>query len=198
MEDNPNKMKFCDVGRHSVPVLFHSRKPDRPSCCKMCYRPKVGDVFKEPEKVIDGKTYQSTYRVTKITKTRPTDRTISTLLNALEIVFNRWIRVNKGNDNMNGESFFTCTCCGDIYHKDEMDAGHMFPKTYSGTRFHEDNVWPQSKKCNQLEYGNVEQFKERVRFIIGSKRFDALERFKNMPVKWDKTTILELIKKYKS
>lgn len=38
MEKNPNKFKFCDVGSHSVPSLFHSRKPDRPSCCVNCLR----------------------------------------------------------------------------------------------------------------------------------------------------------------
>lgn len=32
------KLKHCDIGNHDVPVLFHSRKPDRPSCCANCYR----------------------------------------------------------------------------------------------------------------------------------------------------------------
>jgi hypothetical protein len=32
------KLKHCDVGNHDVPVLFHARKIDRPSCCANCYR----------------------------------------------------------------------------------------------------------------------------------------------------------------
>lgn len=32
-------MKYCDLGEHEVPVLFHSRKTNRPSCCPKCYRP---------------------------------------------------------------------------------------------------------------------------------------------------------------
>lgn len=32
-------MKYCDVGEHEVPVLFHSRKTNRQSCCPKCYRP---------------------------------------------------------------------------------------------------------------------------------------------------------------
>lgn len=33
------KAKYCDIGEHEVPTLFHARKPNRPSCCKNCYRP---------------------------------------------------------------------------------------------------------------------------------------------------------------
>lgn len=33
-------MKKCDVGNHDVPVLFHARKKDRPSCCPNCYKRK--------------------------------------------------------------------------------------------------------------------------------------------------------------
>jgi hypothetical protein len=40
-------MKVCDVGQHEVTVLFHSRKPNRPSCCKNCYRPEQSIARKE-------------------------------------------------------------------------------------------------------------------------------------------------------
>lgn len=31
-----NKMKFCDVGRHSVPALWKAKTKSSPSCCKAC------------------------------------------------------------------------------------------------------------------------------------------------------------------
>jgi hypothetical protein len=40
-------MKVCDVGQHEVTVLFHSRKPNKPSCCKNCYRPEQSIARKE-------------------------------------------------------------------------------------------------------------------------------------------------------
>jgi hypothetical protein len=41
------RSKFCDVGQHEVSVLFHSRKADRLSCCKNCYRPEQSIARKE-------------------------------------------------------------------------------------------------------------------------------------------------------
>lgn len=128
-----------------------------------------------------------------IEKASKKEKSLSELLKLAEIVFNKWIRNrDKGN-----HGYFNCMCCGDSHLNENMDAGHMFPKTYSALRFHEDNVWGQYNICNRLEYGNVERFKERVKLIIGSERFESLENLKHVVKKWTREELLEIINKYK-
>ena len=128
-----------------------------------------------------------------IEKASKKEKSLPELLKLAEIVFNKWIRNrDKGNHGS-----FVCICCRKSHLNENMDAGHMFPKTYSALRFHEDNLWGQYNGCNRLEYGNVEEFKRNVKIIIGEERFNALEELKHVVKKWDKEELLEIIKKYK-
>lgn len=189
-----SKFKFCDVGRHSVPVLFHSRKKDRPSCCKNCYRPKIeaGQVFGRFRVLSVDNSGTGAYTAT-LRPAKKKQQSLPELLKLAEIVFNKWIRNrDKGNHGS-----FVCICCRKSHLNENMDAGHMFPKTYSALRFHEDNVWGQYNGCNRLEYGNVEEFKRNVKIMIGEERFNALEELKHVVKKWSREELLEIIKKYK-
>ena len=59
--------KFCDVGRHTVEKLWHSRTKSRPSCCRQCLpRLKSGAVSDDnPKKV------QSPQSKKKVAQIRP-------------------------------------------------------------------------------------------------------------------------------
>lgn len=63
------KVKYCDIGQHEVTVLFHSRKPNRPSCCPKCYRPEqsIGSVKKVHENALKS---AKRYVIPKVSKNR--------------------------------------------------------------------------------------------------------------------------------
>lgn len=145
----------------------------------------------EHQKVIDDCQRKIRAEIAKVAPKK--DKSVSELLKLAEVVFNKWIRNrDKGTDGT-----FKCMCCGVFFSNKQMDAGHMYAKTYSSTRFHEDNVWGQSQSCNRLNYGNVKEFKLRVQEHIGEERFEALRELKNQPKKWDREELLDIIKKYK-
>lgn len=51
-----------------------------------------------------------------------------------------------------------CPTCGHAYHWKQMDAGHFIPwKAGNATKYHEQNVYGQCKRCNG--FGAGEQFK---------------------------------------
>ena len=192
-----NKFKFCDVGRHSVPVLFHSRKKDRPSCCKNCYRPKVGDIVRTPVTIKEGKEYQSTFRVTSIQKsenlTRRNKTSISELLKLAEVVFNKWIR-NRDTDDFGK---FICISCGKRKDAIQMDAGHYYPKRCSFLRFNENNVHGECQSCNRFHDDHLDNYAKNLLNKIGELEVTRLQLTYKNEQKWSREELLEIIKKYK-
>lgn len=174
------KCSFCgEVGHYHT---FCRSKPKKPIGT-------VTDVTKQWKQKNGIKEVKATEPI----KPRQKKQSLAELLRLTEIVFNKWIRDRDKGKN----GYFTCMCCGDKFPNEEMDAGHMFAKTYASMRFHEDNVWGQSIKCNRLEYGNEKMFKKRVKAFIGDERFEELLKIKFTPKKWDREELLEIIKKYK-
>lgn len=190
-----NHSKFCDVGRHSVPVLFHARKKDRPSCCKSCYRPKVGDVINIKQKDINGDEYRSDVRIVNVTKTTHKEKGVAELLKLAEIVFNKWIR---NRDRMEGfKDYFICISCDKIKPIEDADCGHFFPKTYSAVRFDEDNTNAECVPCNRSDPNHLIGYERNLKIKIGLERFKMLEEKKNTQVKWNREELLYIINHYK-
>lgn len=80
-----------------------------------------------------------------------------------EAVFNKWIKVTKGN---------VCFTCGGR----AIHAGHFVPVGENeAVRFFEDNVWPQCKKCNIDLRGNREVYRKELIAVLGLEKVIELE-----------------------
>jgi len=66
--------------------------------------------------------------------------------------FSLYIRLRDSIDEV-----ATCCTCGAKHHYKEMDAGHFISRNHQATRYDEQNVHAQCRKCNRFESGH--QFK---------------------------------------
>ena len=71
------------------------------------------------------------------------------LINKLDRIFSEYIR----KKNADKKGFVTCITSQKKYHYSEVDAGHFISRKEMSTRWHEDNVWPQSRFDNRFRYG---------------------------------------------
>ena len=115
--------------------------------------------------------------------------THSDYLNALQVVFNTYIRLrDKGKG---------CISCG-ISLISKFDAGHFYSVgAYSGVRFNENNVHGQCVHCNQHLHGNLLEYSKRLPQRIGTKAYKELELNRHQSNKLSIPEITELIAKYK-
>jgi len=184
--------KYCDVGAHEVDSLFHSKTKERPSCCNS-HKPRTPIKRKQPLQVTISGNVISVIRPPKPRKAKSGTITLRELLVKAETVFNRWIRKrDKHTDNT-----FKCISCGFWRSVKDMDAGHFFPKTYSATRFHEDNVHGECVQCNRLDPDHLLGYAVNLRAKIGTERFEQLNILRKANHKWDRSALLEIIEKYK-
>jgi hypothetical protein len=115
------------------------------------------------------------------------------VLKLAEIVFNKWIR-DRDND---GSGYFKCISCNEVKDNREMEAGHYMAKTYSATRFDENNVFAQCHHCNCFLSGNHEAYRENLTKKIGLIEVMKVEYKAKMGHRWDREELLEIIKKFK-
>jgi hypothetical protein len=167
--------KKCDVGNHEVPSLFRSRTKNIESCCKNCIAKSTVNK-----------------NVSKKVLSKPQKDSISDLIEKTQKVFNAAIRKRDSRDG-----FFECISCSKTFPVDVMDAGHFLTIRYSAIRFNEDACHGQCHYCNRLEYGNYEGFKIGLLSRIGEVRMNAVLDQRHIEVKWDRSKLLEIIKKYK-
>lgn len=64
--------------------------------------------------------------------------------------FHEYIR-RRDADNNTG--FCNCASCNKTIHFTESDAGHFIGRQHMATRWDEQNVHAQCRKCNRFEYG---------------------------------------------
>ena len=115
--------------------------------------------------------------------------TLSDYSNALQVVFNKWIR-KRDEGKM-------CISCGNMTAK--RDAGHFYSVgNYPSVRFDEDNVHSQCVHCNQFRGGNIHEYKRWLTLRIGQERIDALEKRAHQSRKYSIPEIKEMIEKYKN
>lgn len=168
--------KYCEMGEHDVPALQKSKSKVHKSCCSGC-------IWK----------WKLEYGEKEIKKNeKPKLISIPKLLEETEKVFNAWIR-----NRSNVDGYFTCISCSEMKPIIEMDAGHFWPKTYGPTRFHEDNVNGECKKCNQLDVNHLTGYKHNIKAKIGDIRYAALGELIHKPWKWERSYLLGIIEKYR-
>ena len=114
--------------------------------------------------------------------------TYSDHLNALQIVFNNYIRKrDKGQP---------CVSCW--AYVDKGNASHYFSVgAYPNLRFNEFNVHLSCVECNLHKHGNIVEYGLRLPKRIGQDEFDRLILEKDEPLKLTIPEIKTLIQKYK-
>jgi hypothetical protein len=142
-ETKPKLCKYCGV-------VFKPFKSTQPCC------PKYECI----------KTHNSPKEVDKRVKELKEEvKTLSWWESKARTVFQKWIRLTKGNE---------CISCQSVTSK--IDAGHFFSaEAYTGLIFNEDNVWPQCHHCNRILHGNFHEYKKGLIKRIGPERVYQLE-----------------------
>ncbi len=116
-------------------------------------------------------------------------RTRTEWLNLAQVVFNTFIRLRDAEQ--------PCISCG-TRKPVKYDAGHFWATTYSGLRFHEDNVHKQcSHNCNMMKSGNHLEYRIRLTKRIGEERVQWLDEHRHDELKFSEVEIKYLIEKYK-
>lgn len=80
----------------------------------------------------------------------------------------------------------------------DCDGGHFIPRTYSPTKYDEDNVRPQCSSCNQYHEGKPVEFERRLKLEIGDDAVANLKLRSTEPWKWNRPDMVEQVKHYKA
>lgn len=113
----------------------------------------------------------------------------SAIVKKLDKVFSIWVR-SKDADHTGQIDCYTCGVSKDW--KYEIDAGHFQSRGKYATRWHEDNVKPQCKRCNGFRGGEQYQFALR----LGTDLADELVYLSNQQARFTNEELLEKIKHY--
>lgn len=123
--------------------------------------------------------FQANKQKEKLEKDTSQDKKASELIKVVSRIFNRYIRLrDKGSQ---------CITCPTILPQDisKFDAGHCFGTgAYPELRYNIKNVNGQCRVCNQDKGGEYETYRENLPTRIGQDEYDALERLKNKPRKY--------------
>lgn len=114
----------------------------------------------------------------------------STIVKKLDKVFSQYIRLKDADH----AGYVTCFTCGVTKHWKEVDAGHFQSRGKYATRWNEDNVKPQCKRCNGFRGGEQYQFA----LNLGTDLADDLVVLSNQPARFSNIELLEMIKKYEA
>lgn len=82
------------------------------------------------------------------------DTDLQTLVNDLDIIFSRYIRLRDADSG----GHVSCYTCGAFGHWKDLDCGHFISRSHMYTRYSELNCKPQCKSCNQMKDGNLIEF----------------------------------------
>lgn len=82
------------------------------------------------------------------------DEDLQTLVNDLDIIFSRYIRLKNADLYGNVE----CVTCGTTGNWKLFDNGHFIPRAHMYTRFSEENCHVQCQACNRINNGNMGVF----------------------------------------
>ena len=129
----------------------------------------------------------------KLTK----QKSLSTLLNDLQKVFNAYIR-ERDTKYDKGQAYFVCISCQQPKGLEQMHCGHFFSVGgHPATRFDEDNGHGQCAYCNTYQHGNLVPYKTNLIKKIGGERFRVLEIRSQNRSKMMAFEVNLLIKEYK-
>jgi len=114
------------------------------------------------------------------------------LIKRLDTVFSEYIR----KKNADSRGYVTCITSGRKYHYSEVDAGHFISRKEMSTRWHEDNVHPQSRYDNRYRYGKQYEYG----LALNKKKrglAQKLYKLSKQTVKYSINDLQELLDKYK-
>lgn len=86
------------------------------------------------------------------------DEDLQTLVNDLDIIFSRYIRL-KDADMYGMVECYTCDWEGKYT---QLDCGHFVPRSHMYTRYSEQNCKPQCVGCNRVKGGRLKEFAEHL------------------------------------
>lgn len=117
----------------------------------------------------------------------PTER--SKLVKKLDKIFSEFIRRRPCNEH----GYAECFTCGSFHYWKEVDAGHFMSRGKYATRWNEDNVQFQCKRCNGFRSGEQYIFAQN----LGTDLADELVFESNQTRKYSVGEIREMIETYK-
>lgn len=117
----------------------------------------------------------------------------STLVKKLDKIFSIWIR-SKDADHTGMVDCFTCGVTKNW--KYEIDAGHFQSRGKYETRWNEQNVKPQCKRCNGFRGGEQYRFAKNLDALYGEGTAEWLEFESNQPARFTNDELLVKIKHY--
>ena len=116
---------------------------------------------------------------------------IKDLKKILDDWYSRWIRLKYTK-----KGYCECYTCGRKFHPKDLQNGHFFSRTFTPTRWDDDNCRPQCVQCNIFKEGNKIVFSEKIRKELGEKRYLLLEARKTNQIKMDRFEYNLLISEY--
>ena len=117
----------------------------------------------------------------------------STLVKKLDKIFSIWIR-SKDADHAGMVDCFTCGVTKNW--KYEIDAGHFQSRGKYETRWNEQNVKPQCKRCNGFRGGEQYRFAKNLDALNGEGTAEWLEFESNQSARFTNDELLVKIKHY--
>ena len=120
-------------------------------------------------------------------------RTPKSLKAELDAVFSRFIR-RRG---MSASGMNQCVSCGAVMDWQRLQCGHYYRRQHLGTRWNENNCWPQCMACNVWRRGNYASFARFMYDKFSKEDMDELDRLHRASVKLKPADLQALIEKYK-
>ena len=113
----------------------------------------------------------------------------SKLVKKLDKVFSIYIRRRPCDEN----GYANCFTCGKRHHWKEVDAGHFMSRAKMATRWNEDNVQFQCKRCNGFRSGEQYKFAQE----LGKDLSDDLVFRSNQPARFSMEELRDKIEYFK-
>lgn len=125
-------------------------------------------------------------------------KTLKYWKNKIDKPFHEYIR-RRDADNSTG--YCKCITCNKPIHFTESDAGHFIGRQHLATRWNENNVHAQCRKCNRFEYGRQYEYSLSLgsdlaeELLLTSRQIMKLSDFEYMEIFEEYRDKLEELKK---
>lgn len=117
-------------------------------------------------------------------------KTLKYWKNKIDKPFHEYIR----RSNVNSDGYGTCISCKKGIHFSESDAGHFITRSALSTRWDENNVNLQCRKCNRFEYGRQFEYS----LSIGTGLAESLLIKSKQILKLSEPEYMEIFETYKN
>ena len=171
--------KYCNSAEHSSTFCFNA--PKKP----------IKNAIKPRSKAIVGVSKPKVAKVPTIKKKKA--KTRSQLVKELDAVFSQYIRLDKSDK----DGYCVCVTSGERMFWKDAQAGHFYSRKYYPTRWHDDNVFPQSIRDNIFFHGNYINYTRFMLDSYGREFVDELEALAKSGKKISTPEIREKIEYYK-